>query len=215
MAIKKLEDINILSVGHSIQMAGAIYVGEGKAYLAFFPDEHMAFVQKDVHLRPPGEGFHDIERWVEVETLLMGPAEWETFLRQTDLLETEVSAKAANGTVEKAIVRKSQRQIEQGVSWRVFKRDGYACRYCANSDVPLTVDHLVTWEAGGPSIVDNLVSACRKCNKVRGDLGYPEWLQHAYYQKVSQNLSEAVRTANVRLVETLDKIPRLVHKRSR
>lgn len=210
---KKLEDINLLSVGHSIQMAGAIYVGEGKAYLAFFPDEHLEFIQEGVYLRPPGS--NSIDDYVAVDSLLMDPAGWETFLRQTDLLETEVSAKAANGTVEKALVRKSQRQIEQGVSWRVFKRDGYACRYCANDDIPLTVDHLVTWESGGPSTVGNLVAACRKCNKTRGDREYAVWLQHPYYLKVSQNLSEAVREANVRLVETLDKIPRLAHKRTR
>lgn len=211
---KRLSDIQLLSVGHSMQMAGAIYVEDGKAYLAFFPDDPLDFVTKDVYLKPPGAGV-SFDDFVSVESLLMDSEEWQTFLRQTDLLETEVSIKNANGTIEKAILRKSQRQIEQGVSWKVFKRDGYACRYCANDDVPLTVDHLVTWESGGPSTVGNLVSACRKCNKVRGDLDYPAWLQHSFYQKVSQNLTEATRQANVKLVDTLDAIPRLVHKRSR
>ncbi len=210
---KRFSDIQLLSVGHSIQMAGAIYVGDGKAYLAFFPDEHLDLVAKDVYLKPPALGA-SLDDYVPVESLLMDSEEWQAFLRQTDLLETEVSI-VANGTVEKAILRKSQRQIEQGVSWKVFKRDGYACRYCGNADVPLTVDHLVTWESGGPSTVANLVSACRKCNKVRSDTEYPAWLQHAFYQKVSQNLSEATRQANVKLVETLAQIPRLVHKRSR
>lgn len=210
----KLSDINLLSIGHTIQMAGAIYVGEGKAYLAMFPDEQSRISVRQYDYETillSSEG----EEVAEVESLLMDTAEWQAFLRQTDLLETEVSLKAANGTIEKAILRKSQRQVEQGVSWKVFKRDGYACCYCANNDVPLTVDHLVTWESGGPSTVENLVSACRKCNKTRGELDYPSWLQHPFYKKVSQNLSEATRQANLKLVETLDAIPRLVHKRSR
>ncbi len=205
----KFSDINLLSIGHTIQMAGAVYVGDGKVYLALFPDE-AGDLSKGTTFQSQAQGAD-----LPVEVLSMGPAEWETFLRQTDLLETEVTARAADGTIQKAILRKSQRQIEQGVSWKVFKRDGYACRYCANNDVPLTVDHLVTWESGGPSTVENLVSACRKCNKTRGELGYPVWLQHSFYRKVSQNLSEATRQSNVKLVETLDAIPRLVHKRSR
>jgi 5-methylcytosine-specific restriction endonuclease McrA len=210
----KLSDIKILSIGHTIQMAGAVYVGEGKAYLAMFPDE-----QSRVSVR---QGDYEVvlldaedQEVAEVESLLMDTSEWEVFLRQTDLLETEVTARAADGTVQKAIVRKSQRQIEQGVSWKVYKRDRYACRYCANDDTPLTVDHLVTWESGGPSTVNNLVAACRKCNKTRGDLSYLEWLQHPFYRKVSQNLSEGGRQANLKLAETLDSIPRLVHKRTR
>ena len=58
----------------------------------------------------------------------------------------------------KAVIRKCQRNIEQGVSWNVFRRDGYACRYCGNKEVPLTVDHLVLWEESGPSTEANLVS---------------------------------------------------------
>lgn len=209
-----LADLKLLSVGHSIQMAGAVYVGEGKAYLVFFPDEQLEMLNgKDTFLQAPGN--KDLDSMLRLEVLSMNQEEWQVFLRQTDLLETEVLARAADGTIEKAIIRKSQRQIEQGVSWRVFKRDGYACRYCANDDTPLTVDHLVTWESGGPSTVENLVAACRKCNKTRGDLSYPAWLKHAYYQKVSVNLPEAVQLANVRLIDTLDQIPRLVHKRSR
>lgn len=207
----KLQDINLLAVGHTIQMAGAVYVGELKAYIVMFPDEGVTL----------DAGGNDV--WFEtkdgedhlVEVLDMDQDDWATFLRQTDLLETEVSARAADGTIQKAIVRKSQRQIEQGVSWRVFKRDRYRCRYCANDDVPLTVDHLVTWEQGGPSTVENLVAACRKCNKTRGELPYNEWLIHPFYLKVSKNLDDGARQANLQLVETLDKIPRNAHKRTR
>lgn len=192
----KLSDLNLLSFGNTIQIAGAIFQGEGKTFLAFFPED-------------ANNQDHVLDR------LELDLEDWNTLLRQIDLLETEILAKAANGTLTKVVIRKSQRQIEQGVSWKVFKRDGYSCRYCGRDDIPLTVDHLVCWESGGPNIVENLVSSCRKCNKTRGDLSYADWLNHSYYRKVASGLNPAEREANIQLLQTLDSIPLNVHKRSR
>lgn len=187
------KDIDLLQVGHSIQLAGAVYSSPDKSYLCLFPDEAE----------------------LPIEVLRMTQDEWVAFIRQTDLLETEVTAREADGTIGKAIVRKSMRQIEQGISWEVFRRDHMKCRYCGADDVPLTVDHLVLWEEGGPSTVPNLVSACRKCNKTRGNTSYEEWLQNPYYLKVSKNLSPAEVQANADLLPTLSKIPIRPHKRGR
>jgi hypothetical protein len=199
MKTMKLADINLLAIGNTIPLTGAIYQGEGKTYLAFFP----------------GESLTNGDKTTEVIPLEMDPGEWETFLRQTDLQETEMLTKAKDGTVTKAIVRKCERNIAQTVSWKVFKRDGYACRYCAADDTPLTVDHLVLWEEGGPSTEANLVAACKKCNKTRGNTQYADWLRHPHYLRVSANLSEHTQLANIELIAKLDKIPKLVHARSR
>lgn len=190
----EFKDLNLLSIGNTIQMIGAVYQGEGKTFVTIFPGEDIDNAIHELH---------------------MSSAEWEIFIRQTDLLEVEQISKSPDGSVVKAIVRKSQRQIEQGVSWRVFKRDGYRCQYCYGDDVPLTVDHLITWESGGPSIESNLLSACRRCNRTRGDISYEAWLNHQYYRKVSQNLPPEVRAKNEALVETLSFIPRSTKVRSR
>jgi len=97
-------------------------------------------------------------------------------LHQLDTLEIE--------GLGKIVLRKSQRQIEQSVSWNVFRRDNYSCRYCAKNDVPLTVDHVVLWETNGDSVENNLISACRKCNKTRGNMPYPEWITSKYYDNM-------------------------------
>lgn len=191
-------NLNMLDIGNSLQLSGAIYSGKGKHLVCFFPGE----------LEEDGGG-------IGLDIFRMNKDEWEVFIKQTDLLETEVIAKEENGTLAKIILRKSLRQIEQGISWRVFKRDGYACRYCNANDVPLTVDHLVCWEVGGPSIEANLVSACRKCNKTRGNTEYSEWLNSPYYAKVSKNLPQEIKIKNSALELTLASIPRMVHKRSR
>jgi len=190
----KFSDLNLYSIGDTIQMSGAMYSGEGKTFLAFFPEDKNEF---------------------PIEPLEMGTDEWKQFLRQTDLLETEMLVKAKDGTLTKAIVRKSQRQIDASLSWRVFKRDQYRCRYCGNDNTPLTVDHLVCWEQGGPTTEDNLVACCKRCNKTRGNTSYADWLQHPHYVKVSANLDPGTRAANEALVGTLDKVRRLVNVRSR
>lgn len=190
----KLEEISIYKIGDTVQMVGAIYAGEGQTFLCFFPEDknELPHVNLEMNLE-----------------------DWKKFLFQTDVMETEVLTKGSDGALVKAILRKSQRNIDASVSWKVYKRDGYACRYCANDDVPLTVDHLVCWEEGGPSIESNLLASCKKCNKTRGNLPYAEWLNHPHYRRVAQNLSADTRQANADLVATLDKVPRLIHKRSR
>lgn len=189
----KFENLDLLQVGNTIQLAGAIWVGGGKTYLCLFPGEDMP---------------------MPVDTLEMTIDEWQKFLRQTDIMETEVLAASADGKVAKALIRKSTRQIAQHVSWAVYRRDR-RCRYCGRDDVPLTVDHLVLWENGGPSTEGNLLSACRKCNKTRGNTEFADWLNHPYYKRVSQNLPPGIQQANLDIVATLDAIPRMVHKPTR
>ncbi len=190
----RFQDLDLYQVGNTIQLVGAIYQGQGRSLLCYFPEE---------------------DDGSPTEHLDMSSEQWKVFLRQTDLLETEILEKAEDGTLTKAILRKSQRQIETGVQWRVFRRDNYRCRYCGKDDVPLTVDHLVLWEAGGPTIEENLVSACRRCNKTRGNTSYADWLRNPYYLKASRNLTPEVRAANETLLGTLSQIPRQRIVRSR
>jgi len=193
-SMAQLKDLNIYAFGDTIQLAGAVFQGEGRTFLCFFPE--------DKNDQP-------------IEPLELSLADWTALVRQTDLLETEILTKATDGTLAKIILRKSQRQIDSGVQWRCFQRDNYACRYCGVSGVPLTVDHLVTWENGGPTIEANLLSACKKCNKVRGNLPYADWLKHTRYCDLSRNLSPEVREANAALVSTLPSIPLRTHTPSR
>jgi hypothetical protein len=192
----KLSDLKLTAIGDTIQMVGAVYAGEGSAYICLFPEDADA-AKLHQHI------------------LEMDAEDWKVFLRQTDLMETEVLTKASDGTLAKAMIRKSSRAVDQVVNWNCFRRDNYTCRYCGNSKIPLTVDHLVRWEEGGPSIETNMLSACRKCNKIRGDKSYTEWLRNDYYLRVSQGLTEEIRAANLAIAATLPAIPRKLHITSR
>jgi len=190
----QLKDLNILAIGNTIGMIGAVYAGEGKTFVTLFPGEELEH---------------------PVDSMSMTSEEWERFLLQTDTLEVEALSKTTDGKIVKAIVRKGQRQIDNIVSWKVFKRDFYRCRYCGNDNIPLTVDHLVRWEEFGPSIEANLVASCKKCNRTRGNANYADWLKHPHYLRVSKNLTATVRADNEDLVAKLDAIPRVTTVRSR
>jgi 5-methylcytosine-specific restriction endonuclease McrA len=114
-------------------------------------------------------------------------------------------------------VRKSQRQIDSKVQWDCFRRDKYKCVYCNRDDVPLTIDHIMTWENGGPTTVENLVTACKKCNKTRGNTPYGDWLESDYYKQVSKNVPQVEKNWLLELNENLKtgKIKPLFNKRKR
>lgn len=190
-----LNDLDLLDFGNSLSIGGVVYSGNGKNIICLLPED---------------ASFDD-----EFCTLYASSEDWKKIIRQTDIMETQVLEKATDGKLVKAIIRKSTRMIEQGVSWKVYKRDDYSCRYCGKNGIPMTVDHLVLWEEGGPSIEANLVTACKKCNKTRGNIPYKDWLQHPYYLKVSQKLDQDTRDANDDLVDTLADIPIRTHTRNR
>lgn len=191
---------DLLRFGHTIQLVGVIFRDaedgqEGADLLLYLPGEW----------RLPAMPLH---------TMSPSSLDWESILTQTDTLLTEVSS-TDNGVLLKAFVRKSQRQVDQSISWNVFRRDGYRCRYCGRADVPLTVDHLVRWEVGGPSTEANMVAACRPCNRTRGDMEYGTWLRSAAYERRSRGLPGVSLACNLMLESTLAAIPRVDRVRSR
>ena len=62
----------------------------------------------------------------------------------------------------------------------VLERDGPTCVWCGRTFVDRvlpTTDHLVPRVKGGPSWLENEVTACRRCNGERGHRGAAEWLE--------------------------------------
>ncbi len=163
---------------------------EGECFIVKLPDEEIT--SNDIKVIRP-----DINTWHKI-------------LFQLDNVEVSGIRKGQN-----VILRKSQRNIESIVSWQVYRRDNYKCRYCGVDNVPLTVDHIITWESEGESHPDNLVSCCRKCNRIRGNTPYEEWIKSDYYKTVSGSLTEDIKKLNLELIDKLDTLPRVGRKRKR
>jgi hypothetical protein len=53
---------------------------------------------------------------------------------------------------------------------KVFERDGYLCRYCRKqlTRFTATLDHVQPVSEGGENSIENLVTACLRCNSKRG-----------------------------------------------
>ena len=191
-----LGDINIHDIGTNIQIAGTVWSGKGISFITLFPGKDEDFSNLSV--------------------LPMNLEEWKRFVHQTDVQEVEILRQEPQGIV-KSIVRKTQRQISAYIQWAVFKRDHYTCRYCGRDGIPLTIDHIDLWEEGGVSIEANLLTTCRSCNKDRGNVLYEIWIISDLYKKKSRNLPQAIKDANLALVNELPNLRknRVIHKHSR
>ena len=51
----------------------------------------------------------------------------------------------------------------------IIWRDKNQCQYCSKIDVVLTIDHVIPKNKGGNDSWENLVSACKKCNLMKGN----------------------------------------------
>ena len=137
--------------------------------------------------------------------------QYKAIIRQMDLQEVEMT----NDKNAKVIVRKSQRKADTFITWAVFRRDNYTCRYCGRNDVPLTYDHVKLWKDQGEWSMENGVTACRKCNKTRGDMDFELWLNTDYVQKLLPNVPEELIQMNVETMKNYKNFPNRTSKRSR
>lgn len=66
--------------------------------------------------------------------------------------------------------REMRDPIPPKLRWEVLKRDKYVCQYCGacGPNVELEVDHKIPVSRGGTDDMDNLVTACFKCNRGKG-----------------------------------------------
>lgn len=193
MSVVDLSYINLLDLGKSIHLVGMILERDLETFLLLLPE-------------------YDVKD--DIKNMVLSHENWKEIIKQLDFKETEVLVND-NGKIKRTIIRKCTRQIENGISWRVYKRDNYTCRYCGRNDVPLTVDHLVLWENGGPSIEENLVTSCRRCNNKRGNMSYNDWMKSYDYKKLSKDLSKTIKLQNINLILMLDTISVRLHKRKR
>lgn len=76
-------------------------------------------------------------------------------------------------TVTRGAVRQA---IPRKVRFAMLRRDGFRCRYCGRRppEVTLEPDHLLPVALGGTNALANLITACRDCNRGKGDYAEDE-----------------------------------------
>ncbi len=77
----------------------------------------------------------------------------------------------------------ARHKTSRGVSWRlrflVMRRDDFKCRICGVSPALkpgtiLVIDHVVVWEVGGETVLENLQTLCEPCNGGKSNLPLTE-----------------------------------------
>lgn len=206
MKLIDFDSIDILEFGNNIEIQGMI-IGNGEKVIMIPFYENV-----------DNTTFETEKNWIYDMT----KEKWDKLLFQLDNLEAIAQFKDENGKLQKIILRKSQRQIDTNISWNVFRRDNYTCQYCGKNNVPLTVDHIIRWENLGQSVEDNLISACKKCNKTRGNMEFEDWLESSYYKNnIAKIEFDGTKTGNFytiknkEMFEKAKKLPLRKFQRSR
>lgn len=75
-------------------------------------------------------------------------------------------------------IKRTSRNVNSRLRFRVLERDKFKCCYCGASpakdgNVVLHVDHIVPWAKGGETVIDNLRTSCSTCNLGKGDMDMP------------------------------------------
>jgi hypothetical protein len=73
----------------------------------------------------------------------------------------------------------ARKRTPRNPGWRlrflVMRRDNFRCRICgavqnAHLDVRLDIDHILAWDSGGETVMDNLQTLCNRCNGGKSNL---------------------------------------------
>jgi hypothetical protein len=144
-------------VGNFIQIAGVIWQGGGEEILMYLPDHRS--------LETPEN---------EATELYPSVDEWSQVIQHSD--DPSIFEFDDTGVL-KAIHRKVRFQISGAVQQKVWALDGCKCLYCLRKigQVQLTIDHFQPLETGGKNDQSNYLTACRKCNKRKGNEDPRTW----------------------------------------
>lgn len=127
--------------------------------------------------------------------------------------------------------RSKKEPISKTLKWEVFERDGYRCRYCGAKGVPMALDHVFPESRGGPTIRENLVTACEPCNRAKRDrLGfYPlpidyldklnqaqaiiDWYRDYQLQMMEQEVERKAAETHTKMLARFERVERTFKRR--
>lgn len=107
-------------------------------------------------------------------------------LRILDASHVDLGHSSGNGTGSvvpncyrgqgKPVFGSAREAIPTSVRKAVLERDGEICAYCATTDGPFEIDHIVPVALGGGNGIANLTVACLPCNRSKGAQPLKKWM---------------------------------------
>lgn len=97
------------------------------------------------------------------------------YINNIDNTNTAFTSTPENPTDPMPNIHLTTRTINLRLRFLVLQRDNFKCCNCGASpakdpSVILHIDHIVPWNKGGETIMDNLQTLCSKCNLGKSDL---------------------------------------------
>ena len=97
----------------------------------------------------------------------------ETFVKWANA--EEIEAPLERSEMPASQKRKTPRQPNLRLYFRVVSRDRFTCRICGASPATvhgtrLQVDHITPWAKGGETVEGNLQTLCERCNQGKSDV---------------------------------------------
>lgn len=89
--------------------------------------------------------------------------------------EGTVAAPYGRTSKGKPVFGAAREPIADAVRKMVFARHGEVCAYCATTDGPFEIDHIVPIALGGGNDLKNLTVACAPCNRSKGAQTLKKW----------------------------------------
>ena len=95
--------------------------------------------------------------------------------QEKELEQTNVTSNCLVEKKQQTTTRKTSRNINLCLRFKVFQRDNFKCCACGRSPattqgLELQVDHIKPWSKGGETTLENLQTLCRDCNLGKSDL---------------------------------------------
>lgn len=73
-------------------------------------------------------------------------------------------------------IKQQRRRLTAVAKEKIFIRDKYECQYCGSHE-DLEIDHIIPLSKGGNNEDSNLITACHKCNNLKGDKDIKEFFK--------------------------------------
>lgn len=107
----------------------------------------------------------------------------------------QISSECGKGYTKKRINPKLSKHA-------VFNRDAKTCAYCYKHYTlrDLTWDHIIPVSRSGPTIWENLITSCKKCNQIKGDSLIENIGYKPAYKPFRPSISEFLYISNTNIL---------------
>jgi len=146
-------DLGLQHFGFTMKLSGVMFQGMGKTVVLVLPSSELPHAA--------------------VEVVELDAEQAAALVKQTD--QPEVLA--GHDGQDKVWVRKLQYEVSGHTQQQVWWADHFTCQYCGRGlpEVQLTIDHFHPLDLGGVNDSSNYLTACKKCNKNKGNTPALKW----------------------------------------